>query len=194
MSILDEKLIQSVRKIQFVGLRRYFELRKKKIRTKSAILLDPHSDNIYFDRFIFCRDTKDTSIVERHWSRTARYLMMIKRFCDTNGIKFLLVAYPYGFDVGSDQWAKGRQYWAFEAGKTYDASRPFSLIRKLAKENDIQFVSLLDPMRQNNERKLYFNNDGHWTKEGHQVAAEAILSSQEFRDMLQSQSKRKRLS
>ena len=181
LTMVDEKVIESIRKANEIGIFRYFQNKKNKIRNKTIILTDPDLDNAYFDRFIFTRQGKNPTIVKKHWQRTAKYLAMIKKVCDENGIRFLLTSYPCGQDVGERQWAKGREYWGFLPGKVYDPGFAFSLIGAFSKENNIDFVSLLEPMRQNNHKTLYYNNDGHWTPDGQSVAAYTIYQSEAFR-------------
>ncbi len=184
LSVLDDKLFQSFRKMRTIGLKTYFWNKIHKIRNKTEILIHPDIDNIEFDRFLFSRENKNPSVVLKHWSRTAKYLKMIKELCDRRSITLVLVAYPYGHEVGENQWAKGREYWAFEKHRVYDANQAFSLVRSFADENHIPFVSLLEPMRQHAGAKLYYHNDGHWTAEGQKVAGEAIFESAVFRKLI----------
>ena len=179
-SIFDEKVVGSFRKMKALGFTKYFENKKKHVRNKTEILLDPHSDDIEFDRFLFARQSKDKSVVLPHWQRTERYLAMIKEFCDLHSIRFLLTSYPYGKGVSSNQWTKGREYWGFKKNEVDDPRRSFALIRSFSVEHGIGFVSLLEPLRANADKKLYYNNDGHWTAEGHRVAADAIFRSEPF--------------
>ena len=183
-AILDEKVVQSFRKMRTMGFVKYFRNKKNKVRNKTAILLDPHSDNIEFDRFLFAREHKDVAVVLPHWQRTARYLVMIKKFCDEHSMRFVLTAYPYGHEVGTNQWSKGREYWGFAKDRVDDASASFALIRSFAAENGIDFVSLLEPMKRRADDKLYYNNDGHWTALGHRTAAQALLASEPFQNNL----------
>ena len=166
-----------------IGWKTYFKNKIKHIRNKTGILTDPDSDNIELDRFLFTREEKNSAVVKRHWQRTEKYLAMIKKTCDDHGIRMLLVAYPYGHEVGTNQWAKGRQYWAFDSSRVYKADRAFALIQSFVDENHIPFVSLLKPMLESAQSKLYYHNDGHWTARGHRVAAEAIFRSEAFQKM-----------
>lgn len=184
LTILDEKLLQSVRKIKMMGPVEYLRNKINGVRNKTEILLNPNKDNIIFDRFIFAREDKNRFVIMTHWRRTSEYLMRIKRICDDHSIQFLLVTYPYGHQVGAHQWEKGRQYWAFESNKVYDSSRTFRLIESFSHENQIPFINLLGPLKDHADEKLYYNNDGHWTARGHQVAAQAIFESEEFQKLI----------
>lgn len=181
LRIADEKLFQSFRKIKTIGCVKYFQNKFKKIRNKTEILTNPDIDNIDFDRFLFCRPNKNPAIVDKYWERSARYLLRIKRFCDVEGISFILTSYPYGQFVGANQWAKGREYWAFEKNRQYDGTPAFDRIRNFANEKDIDFIDLYPAMLEHTKETLYYNNDGHWTARGQEVAAEAILESKVFK-------------
>ncbi len=183
ITILDEKLIQSIHKMRVIGFARYFRNKREHIRNRTEILTNPDIDNIEFDRFLFTRENKNPEVIARHWQRTASYILRIKRLCDDNSVRFVLAAYPYGHQVGTNQWAKGRQYWGFANDKVYDASRPFETIGAFARDNGIEFVSMLEPMLESNAKKLYYNNDGHWTAEGHWVAAYALLQSETLSEL-----------
>lgn len=183
-SVLDEKVVQSYRKMRTIGFAEYFKNKKRHVRNKTEILLNPDIDNIEFDRFLFMREKKNPEIVSRHWERTAKYLKMIKDLCDRNGVRMALAAYPYGQEVGTNQWEKGREYWAFDKDKVYDASRPFGAVRAFAAKNDVPFTSLLEPMLAAASERLYYRNDGHWTAAGHRVAADALFDSPEIRRLL----------
>lgn len=177
MTILDEKLFQSFRKMKTIGFTQYIQNKIKKVRNKTEILANPTIDNIEFDRMMITRPDKDMKVLSKHWERSAKYIRMIHELCQKHNIRFLLVAYPYGHQVGDEQWAKGREYWAFKKDKTYDADRTFQLIRDFADTNNISLLSLLDPMRQNKDQVLYYNNDGHWTPAAHRVAANSIADA-----------------
>ena len=176
-AILDEKLVQSYHKMEMIGFKRYFWNKSHHVRNKTEILMNPDLDNIQFDRFLFTREDKNPKIVDRHWARTASYLKKIKDFCDANSIRFVLTAYPYGHQVGTNQWSKGRHYWAFEDNKVYDASKPFGRIQKFANRYNIEFISLLEPLQAHAAQTLYYHNDGHWTPQGHRVVADALYEA-----------------
>ncbi|MFC1589896.1 SGNH/GDSL hydrolase family protein [Candidatus Omnitrophota bacterium] len=180
-NILDQKLFQSFRKVKAIGFVNYLSNKLKGIRNKTEILANKDIDNIYFDRFLLVREGKNKDVVSRHWKRTARYLKMIKGYLDREKIPLVLVTYPYGHLVGEGQWEKGRIYWGFKQGETYNAQSGFSLINDFARENGIELVNALDPLIQNNHEALYYNNDGHLTKRGQEVVAATIFNSGPFR-------------
>jgi len=178
--ILDQKLFQSFRKMKTIGIRNYLTNKARGKRNKTDILTNKEADNIYFDRFLMFRDGKDKKIVKKHWERTAGYVSMIKKYLDEKGIKFVLVTYPYGHQVGPRQWSEGRRYWAFEDGVKYDPAEGFSMMSSFAKDNGIDFVNLYDAMLKASDKQLYYNRDGHWTKYAQALAARAIFDSEVF--------------
>ena len=44
----------------------------------------------------------------------------------------------------------------------------------ILEEEQISYIDLAPEFR-NSSQKLYFNKDGHWTKEGHRLAAQIIV-------------------
>jgi len=183
--LLDQKLFQSIRKMKMLGFMNYLTNKSRGIRNKTEILVNKDIDNISFDRLIMFREGKDEKIVMRHWQRTAKYINMIKDYLRDHKIRFILAAYPYGYQVGENQWSKGRTYWAFEQNKRYDANTGFSIISDFAKENNIDFINLCDPLIKANKELLYFSSDGHLTKRGQEVVADAIFNSDVFRKNLE---------
>ncbi|MBN1526576.1 MAG: SGNH/GDSL hydrolase family protein [Candidatus Omnitrophica bacterium] len=183
--VMETKLFDSFRKMAVIGFRNYMANKFTGRRNKTEILTNRDIDNIYFDRFLMFREGKNEKVVARHWSRTAKYIKMIKGYLDGRGIRFILVTYPYGHQVGERQWQKGRAYWAFEPGKVYDAGKGFSVISDFAKENDIGFINLYGAMLAGKDSTLYFDSDGHWTEAGQAAAGRAIFDSNVFRKNLE---------
>jgi len=181
---MDSKLFQSFRKMRAIGFVNYFRNKFKGVRNKSEILTNKTIDNIDFDKFILVREGKNKDVVARHWERTTKYLTMIKKYLNERGIRFILVSYPYGHMVGEDQWAKGRVYWGFERDRVYGAADAFSLIEEFTRKNDIDLINLYGPLKAKKDEPLYFNSDGHWTRRGQEVAANAIFDSGIFQEAL----------
>ncbi|MBL7157265.1 MAG: SGNH/GDSL hydrolase family protein [Candidatus Omnitrophica bacterium] len=184
LNTLDHKLIESFRKMKAIGLKRYFSNKINGIRNKTDILTVRDRDNIYFDRFLMFREDKDIDIVMKHWQRTERFLMLIKKFLDKREIPLVMVLYPYGHQVGQRQWSKGRSYWAFDRNRVYYPHWGFSVIEEFAGNRDINVINLYERFRDRKHEKLYYNNDGHWTEEGQRIAAEGIFNSDIFQKAL----------
>jgi hypothetical protein len=89
--------------------------------------------------------------------------------------------YPYGHQVGPDQWATGRSYWAFERDRTYDPAPAFGIIESFAAQSHIDLVNLYAGISRDKDKKLYFDSDGHWTAAGHEAVAKAMLDSDIFK-------------
>jgi hypothetical protein len=173
-NLIDQKLIQSLRKMKTLGVANYFSNKRRGVRNKTQILIHPGIDTIAFDKFLMFRPGKKREIVMKHWSRTCTYLLLMKDVLEERDIDFLMVTYPYGHQVGPGQWGKGRAYWAFEANRVYDPGEGFSIIEDFAGRNGIRFVNLYGDFAGSNDTPLYFRNDGHWNENGQRIAAGAL--------------------
>ena len=179
MNTLDQKLVESFRKMKAIGLKRYFSNKIRGIRNKTDILTVRNRDNIYFDRFLMFREDKDMGIVMKHWQRTERYIALMNDFLKKRNIPFVMAIYPYGHQVSEDQWAKGRSYWAFDEGRVYYPQWGFSVIEEFAGNQDITLINLYERFRNRKYEPLYYDNDGHWTAEGQKITAEGIFNAKD---------------
>ena len=119
----------------------------------------------------------------KHWERTLGYISKINELCLENGIRFLLVAYPYGHQVSSEEWSGGRHLFGFERGEVY-SSRADDILREFAESEGIEFVSLFDAFKDSSEYPLYFPYDGHFNAKGHRLVGEVLareLGSQDLK-------------
>jgi len=59
-----------------------------------------------------------------------------------------------------------------EQGFSYD--RPDTVISTLARHNGLEYVSLLQLIRENRDQKIFFENDPHWTALGQKITADFV--------------------
>jgi lysophospholipase L1-like esterase len=113
---------------------------------------------------------------EPHWRRTADLLERFSRELRRRGQTLVVVLIPMKLQVEDDLNAQ------LIASNAIDPSRAQrfafnEFMRRYAKARRLQVVDLLPAMRAANAeapRSLYFRTDGHWTAEGHRVAAETL--------------------
>lgn len=129
--------------------------------------------DIRTDRFFHTRDGMTlTPLLESRFDRTWDYIVMTERLARSRGAGFLLVTYPMGHQVNGTEWGKGRAKWFFDR-KTYTGPI-FDYLERRSRLAGIAFLNLLPGFRESRIHPLFFDHDGHWTPEGHRLAAEII--------------------
>jgi hypothetical protein len=182
-SYLHNKVVRTVLQIQKLGLKRYLRAVAQGKKAK-AVIASAETETIAYDGRLFLRGTQKKEEIERHFERTARYILMCRDLARKYGAGFALVLYPYGIQVGPDQWSEGRVSWGFEKGKTYTDTFSFDLVESFARKNGIPFINLLEPVRAHAGEKLYFDYDGHFTPAANRVVAAALMQSPVFGEVL----------
>ncbi len=178
-SYLHNKVVRTLLQIQKLGFRRYVETLMKGKRAK-AVIATTENETIEFDGKLFLRGGDKKEEIERHFKRTAHYILMCRDLVEKSGAEFMLVIYPYGIHVGPKQWSRGRVFWGFKEGQTYTDRFSFDLIEQFAKQNQIPIVNLLDTLRAHAEEPLYFEMDGHFTPHANGIVAKALKDSPVF--------------
>lgn len=173
----DIKLLRTFEKIRVLGLPGYLRTKLRGERAKVAIArlkrTQQAADAGAHDRFFLVRESATEELIRPYWDVSRRYVLMIRDLCAERGIRFAMGVYPYGMLVGPDQWATGRRFWGFEPGRTYDANAVRGLYRAFAAQEHIPLIDTFDSFRAAAaSTKLFYDEDGHFTPEGHRVLAE----------------------
>ena len=184
-----DKILRLFNKISLLGFKGYIKIKRQGMHAKGAIAIseDIASEEVILrhDNLIFLRGRERQKLIEKYWKKcTAQHLMRIKRLLADTGIPFIITMYPYGIQVGKEQWARGRIILGFEAGKIYTDRYSFELVESFAQQNDIPFINTLDNFLQAEEKQFFFDYDGHLTPEGNKVLAQAIIENKAFKDIL----------
>jgi len=108
------------------------------------------------DRYAFIRPAVPWSALERSWTRTSGYLVRIHDVLKARGIPWVLVLYPYGIQVGPEQWAQGRGVFGFERGRVYDDPRPFARIEAFAMAHGIPVINAHPAFLAARDQPLFF--------------------------------------
>jgi len=102
---------------------------------------------------------------------------IFKKVEEEDNLKVLFVYLPSAREVetGAQEYAQENTHGD---PNLWDWKFPSSIIEEFVKKNDIEFISLIPAFTkhwEDTKRSLYFNGRGHFTAEGHAVAAEATL-------------------
>ena len=133
-------------------------------------------DPIEYDGYLFMRGREKLALIQKHLARTEKYLLKIKNLLAGHGIDFMLVMYPYGIHVASDEWSEGRVYWGFEQGKIYTDRFAFDMVKDFCIDNNIRYFNALDSFLANKKPdvKFFFDLDGHMIPAGNKIMAKGI--------------------
>ena len=114
---------------------------------------------------------------EKRYSLPLRLLSEMNAVSKANNSKFLLVIIPYKDQLYEQRINTSRgPYKGIPYGRL-DLSLPQKVVRLFCKKSGIPVLDLLPVFKVHNSQKpLFFKKDLHWTKEGHRLAAEQILT------------------
>jgi hypothetical protein len=120
-----------------------------------------------------------TDVEEEAWGKISKSLGEMDRLCRAKGARLHLLLIPPGNQVSPDAWRSGKQLMGFgpEEWVTSAAFQDEAVVR--ASRIGIPVTDLLPPFRAHpHPGTLYFDTDGHWTPEGHQLAAQILLKDE----------------
>lgn len=181
---LNTKVVRTFQKIKTIGFSEYIKARMQGKRAKAVIAQQKEIKDalIEFDGLLFMRGKERQAIIREHFKTTAEYINKIKQDCDHKGIKFVIVMYPHGIYVGPEEWQQGRLTWGFEPNKVYTDYFAFDLVREWADHQGIYFVNTLEYFLAHRQAgtKYFFDWDGHMTKEGYAMVANALVDNRQF--------------
>ena len=103
-------------------------------------------------------------------------ILRAQKLCESHGCEFILTIYPWGHQVSDSEWVSGREGWLPAGTMVTDTSdRTVEEIKSFALKNGISFINAFPSFRAySGDGPLYFQDDIHWTPEGHRVMAETI--------------------
>ena len=132
------------------------------------------SGDIQVDKYAMLRETGSAED-DRAWTISYRHLLEIRDLLQARGIDFWVTVFPYGLQVSPREWASGRIYWSFAAGRVYSA-RPQALVEQFCRRNGIPVVNMCDDFVRQAQTvyPLYYETDGHWRPAGHQLVASVL--------------------
>ena len=195
---LNNKPLLTLQKMQILGVGGYLRAVARGERAKFAIARlraeQGGPDAGKGDRFVLVRSWSTVERVQPAWAASEKYLRLIHELLAARKIPFILGVYPYGMNAGPDEWEKGRRFWGFEAGKTYDYRVAQAVYRRFSQAEHVPLVDTFDDFRTaaaSTDAKLFFAHDGHLTPAGHRVLAQHTLKDPQFIELVRRLGKRR---
>lgn len=118
-----------------------------------------------------------------YWERSREVFRVMNAELLSRRIPFLLVQYPAGVEVDSGCWEMGRNTANFGPGIV--SPRRFTYLSRITTEDSIPYYSLLEPFQADSmPARLFYPYDGHWSSEGHELAARTVAAEIKRRGLL----------
>jgi hypothetical protein len=186
---LHSRLARSFERMRVLGVRQYLwaKVRGEDTKLKAVQMLGERRsrvDLVKYDRYLMIRGLTTEAELERYWARTGVYIVKIQELLKARGIPLLLGLYPYGVQVGADQWPDGRGYYMFEPGVLYDDRLPFEFVEAFGARHGIPVIDTSPSFIAARGEQLFLPLDGHFTEAGHRVVASHLLGDPAFRRLI----------
>lgn len=128
---------------------------------------DWKTDPLTTEREIIKRDN-----VQILLQQTEENIDQISQLTRSHGAVFVLVVFPMGHEVSSQEWDKGRESWGVKRNRVYP-TYGLDAIKAWAKRSGFYTIDMKPWLQQGHE--LYFlPTDGHLNVQGHIKVAEAL--------------------
>jgi hypothetical protein len=114
-------------------------------------------------------------LIDEAWAKTQAILRGLAADTRGHGAKLLLVGIPSRFEVDDRSWNLTRALYGVDES-TWDRGQVMARLREITAQEGIAFLDLTGPLRASRQ-PAYFTYDGHWTAQGHAVAARALLDT-----------------
>jgi lysophospholipase L1-like esterase len=114
-------------------------------------------------------------ILEAKFHATKDNLLEIQHWLKKKGIRFVVFLIPSVEAVDENRFHRTIAYNVYEEDD-FDLDRPYRILESFGKENGIEIINPLENFRtvQANDKKLYFEGDSHFNKDGHELFAKQI--------------------
>ncbi len=100
---------------------------------------------------------------------------------EANGLEadFAVVIVTAREQVHPDLWQRTIDTWPMMNKQSWDLDKPQRILKGIFEKQNIKFVDLLPAFRaytKKTAKRLHLHKDGHWSVEGHRLAAELIYT------------------
>jgi len=114
---------------------------------------------------------------EDAWRVSEHLLIALRDLAESHGAKFAVILVPGAWEVYSDLWDEVVTTMPGMRDVSLDRDQPSKRLGEFLNKNRITVISLLPEFRKRAPTlpPLYFRGDGHWTAEGHKLAADLVI-------------------
>lgn len=116
---------------------------------------------------------RDGGEEEKVYDLTKQLLARMRDSCRAQGAQFAIALFPGKTQIVPELFNEQLRGFNVKA-EDYAADKPNRKLREICKELDIPVVDLYEAFRARANERLYYEVDGHWTADGHRVAAEEL--------------------
>lgn len=111
------------------------------------------------------------------WQEMTEELRQIDRLARGAGARTIVAFIPAAHQVTPEAWRVMEAYGVQSDERTLTDSTYIDRLKSFCAAANITLIDLLEPARFQTTRPLYFPDDGHWTSEGHQLAASILADA-----------------
>lgn len=197
---IHTKGVRTFQKIRILGLAGYLRAKlagetakvaiaRLKAREEGREAVHAVLDN---DRLLLLRDGGTAESLKAYWAVSEKYILMIRDLLHEHGIPLLIGIYPYGVNVGPDEWSEGRTSFGFEKGKVYEARGALELFEDFSRRSGIPLINSFEGMRRAGQTEaLFYAWDGHLNPAGHRALAQCVAGDPVLLNVLEAAFKKK---
>jgi len=124
---------------------------------------------------IFDETKKEDIQLNKAYEKTFLYLDKINELAKEKNAKLIVVLMPPKFQVRDSEWQDTINQYTI-GDENFIRDLPNQIFEEYFEEKKIDYIDLLPTFMEVSDGTYYFNYDGHWTKNGHEIASQQILN------------------
>lgn len=145
------------------------------VMRREAIRAVPMQGGVPVDYWVYARQPSEPW--ERAWGYTERLLGELRDTVEADGARFAVVLVTAREQIYPETWQEILTEYPPMQRFGWDLDAPEQRVRRWCRENGVACVPLSEAFRarRGGPPPLHYHHDGHWTAEGHALAAEETV-------------------
>ena len=112
--------------------------------------------------------------LKKVWGYTEEILREMNSFSREHSARLTVVMIPFQYQMSISRWQRDKNKHGLD-DKDFYIDNPQRVLSDICRKENIPVFDLTNSLREQSEKtKVYIENDGHWTKHGHEYAAKEI--------------------